>query len=124
MIEFLKHNWETLTVSVGSILAIFGGIKLKKSGEKEAEGNALKTMQTAYDSFVLDSKEKYVELKEMQLDLKVELKESRSEISILKLEINTLQKRNEMLQNEVDNWVIKYTKLKKDFELYKKNQAL
>jgi len=122
MIEFLKHNWEVLAGSFGGVIALFTGIKLKKSGEKEAESNALKAMQSAYDSFVLDSKEKYVELKEMQLDLKVELKESRSEISILKLEINTLQKRNQLLQNEVDNGVIKYNKLKKDFDLYKKSQ--
>ena len=112
MVDLIKQNWELLLGSFGTIGAYFGGRKLKKAEEKKATSDALTSMQSTYDTFVVDLKERYTELKEEQKYIKEEL-------SFYKTQIRDLQDQNKELLKELKDWEAKYTKLKKEFDLYK-----
>jgi len=114
MLELLKENWELLAGIFTSIFAFFGGKKLKKEEEKKATSDALTSMQSTYDTFVQDLKERYDELKEEQ-------RHFRSELIFYKEQIVELQKSNRELLKELKTWELKYTKLKSEFDNYKKN---
>ena len=113
MIEFLKENWEIFFGFITSIFAFFGGRKLKRADEKKASSEALETMQKTYDTFVEDFRNRYNEIKE-------ELKQYREEQVALRNEITQLRHENTDLRRELKDWEGKYTKLKKEFEIYKK----
>lgn len=115
MIGIIRENWELLAGIFTSIFAFFGGKKLKKAGEKKATSEALETMQKTYDTFVIDFRERYDELKEEQ-------RHFRSELIFYKEQIVELQKNNRELTKELKDWEQKYTKLKNEFELYKKEK--
>ena len=115
MIGIIRENWELLAGIFTSIFAFFGGKKLKKAGEKKATSEALETMQKTYDTFVIDFRERYSEIKE-------ELKTYRDEQTALRNEITQLRHENTDLRRELKDWEGKYVKLKKEFELYKKEK--
>jgi cell shape-determining protein MreC len=112
MVNLIQENWQALLGVLGSVFAFFGGRKMKKSEEKKTESDALSTMQTTYDTFVADFRERYNEIKE-------ELKNYREEQLQLRQEIIQLRQENNDLRKELKDWEGKYTKLKKEFETYK-----
>ena len=114
IIELLKENWEILTGLIASIVAYFGGKKIKKAEENKANSDALTSMQSTYDTFVQDLKQRYDELKEEQ-------RHFRSELIFYKEQIVELQKSNSELLKELKIWELKYIKLKSEFDNYKKN---
>ena len=115
MIGIIKENWVMIVGVLSSVGAYFGGRKLKKAGEKKATSEALETMQKTYDTFVIDFRERYAEIKE-------ELKTYREEQTTLRNEITQLRHENTDLRRELKDWEGKYVKLKKEFELYKKEK--
>ena len=118
MIDLIKQNWEILIGTFGTIGAYFGGRKLKVAEEKKATSDALTSMQSTYDTFVVDLKERYTELKEEQKYIKEEL-------SFYKTQIRDLQDQNKELLKELKLWESKYNKLKREFDAYKqKNNGL
>ena len=106
MIEILQNNWDNLILAIGGVGAFFGGLKMKSINEKKAGSDAVVSMQTAYNEFVLDQKERYTELKE-------ELNYVRSELKMVKEESRDLKE-------EVKSWKTKYNSLKREFEKYKR----
>tara|TARA_R110002124_G_C8705262_1_gene494342 strand:+ start:391 stop:717 length:327 start_codon:yes stop_codon:yes gene_type:complete len=104
--ELINGNWEVILNSLGVVAAFFGGLKLKTINLKKANTDAVSSMQTVYDAFVIDNKERYIELRE-------ELKYLRSELKLIKEESRDLK-------TEVKTWKTKYNSLKKQFETYKK----
>ena len=91
---------ELIPEIVRGLLAFLGGglleRKRKKADLKNAETNAILSMQNAYDHFVNDSKQRYDDLKK--------------EVERLKSE----------LQRVEQYWKNKYQSLKKEFEEYRK----
>jgi len=107
-----------LTGTIGSIVAFFGGKKVKKSKEKETESNALQQMQKAYDTFTADSNEKYNALKAELNEIKQENREQRRDL-------RTLQKDNSKLHLEVAQLTRENHELKQMVaELRGENQSL
>ena len=112
MINVINENWQALLGVFGSIIAFFGGRKLKKAEETKSTSDALTSMQATYDTWVNDFKSRYDELKE-------DLKQYRDEQLTLRNEIVQLRQENNDLRRELKDWEGKYTKLKKEFETYK-----
>ena len=112
MISTLQENWQALLGVLGSIIAYFGGRKLKKAEETKNTSDALTSMQATYDTWVNDLKLRYDELKE-------DIKQYRDEQLVLRNEITQLRQENNDLRKELKDWEGKYTKLKKEFETYK-----
>ena len=112
MISTLQDNWQAILGVVGSIIAFFGGRKLKKAEETKNTSDALTSMQATYDTWVNDLKLRYDELKE-------DIKQYRDEQLVLRNEITQLRQENNDLRKELKDWEGKYTKLKKEFETYK-----
>lgn len=109
----LLEYWEIISGAVVSVIAFLGGRKMKNIDEKKAGGDALITMQSAYDDFVKDQKERYEELKKELNYVREELKlskeiylELRGDLKLEKQKYATLEK--------------KYMTLKKAFEDYRK----
>ena len=113
MIGLIRENWGLIVGGLSSVGAYFGGRKLKKADEKKATSEALETMQKTYDTFVIDFRERYAEIKE-------ELKTYRDEQTALRNEITQLRHENTDLRRELKDWEGKYMKLKKEFDVYKK----
>lgn len=111
--NFLQDNWQILTGLIGSIVAFFGGRKIRKADETKNTSDALTSMQTTYDTWVNDFKERYEELKH-------ELKIYREEQLQLRNEILQLRNENDELRKELRVWEQKYTKLKIEFDNHKK----
>ena len=105
MIDFLQNNWDNLILALGGVGAYIGGRKMKKIDEKKAGSDALNSMQKAYNEFVIDQKERYVELKEELTYVRGELKEVKEE--------------SKSLREEVKTWKTKYNSLKREFEKYR-----
>lgn len=121
MISLILENWQTIAGSIGVVVAFFGGKKLKTAEESKATSEALNSMQTTYDTFVNDLRERYNELK-------AEIKESKEEIKALKeanktnhSQIVDLQNENKQLNKDIKSWELKYSTLQKEFDSYKKN---
>lgn len=112
MINLISENWQALLGVFGSVVAFFGGRKLKKAEETRSTSDALTSMQSTYDTWVNDFKSRYDELKD-------ELKQYRDEQLTLRQEIVQLRQENNDLRKELKDWEGKYTKLKKEFESYK-----
>ena len=112
MVNFIQENWQIVVGFVGSVIAFFGGRKLKKAEETKSTSDALTSMQATYDTWVNDFKERYEELKS-------ELKQYREEQLTLRQEILQLRQENNDLRKELKDWEGKYTKLKKEFDNYK-----
>lgn len=112
MVNLITENWQALLGVLGSIIAFLGGRKLKKAEETKNTSDALTSMQSTYDTWVNDFKERYEELKS-------ELKQYREEQLTLRQEILQLRQENNDLRKELKDWEGKYTKLKKEFDTYK-----
>ena len=109
MIELIKENWIALTGVISSVIAFFGGRKMKKAEENKSTADALTSMQQTYDSFVTDFRERYNELKE-------EIKTFRDEQMVLRTEITQLRAENDNLRKELRIWEKKYKDLKVEFD--------
>lgn len=105
MIDFLQGNWDNLVLAIGGVGAYFGGRKLKRIEEKKAGSDAVVSMQTAYNEFVLDQKERYNELKE--------------ELSYVRGELKEVKQESKSLREEVRSWKTKYNSLKREFDKYR-----
>ena len=110
--NLLQENWQAIVGVLGSIIAFFGGKKIKKAEETKSTSDALTSMQSTYDTWVNDLKLRYDELKE-------DLKQYREEQLALRQEILHLRNENTELRKELKAWETKYIKLKKEFEIYK-----
>lgn len=112
MVNLIQENWQALLGVFGSVIAFFGGRKMKKAEETKSTSDALTSMQATYDTWVNDFRDRYNEIKD-------ELKVYRDEQMQLRQEITQLRQENNELRKELKDWEQKYTKLKKEFETYK-----
>jgi cell shape-determining protein MreC len=110
--NLITENWQAILGVFGSIIAFFGGKKIKKAEETKITSDALTSMQATYDTWVNDLKLRYDELKE-------DLKQYREEQLTLRQEILQLRNENIDLRKELKAWETKYIKLKKEFDIYK-----
>jgi predicted nucleic acid-binding Zn-ribbon protein len=99
------ENWQLLAGIGGSIVAFFGGQKMKTIQEKKANSDAVLSMQTVYDNFVKDIESRYA-------DMRDQMQEVRSEVILLR-------KENGELRKELRNWERKYYDLKAEFDKIK-----
>lgn len=65
MKELIIEHWEKLAVLVSGAFGFFGGRKIKKSNEKSAELENLKTIREMEKQLVDDTKKQVEELREM-----------------------------------------------------------
>ena len=66
MVNLISENWQALLGVLGSVIAFFGGRKLKKAEETKSTSDALTSMQATYDTWVNDLKLRYDELKDWE----------------------------------------------------------
>ena len=52
--NLLQENWQAIVGVLGSIIAFFGGKKIKKAEETKSTSDALTSMQSTYDTWVND----------------------------------------------------------------------
>jgi predicted nuclease with TOPRIM domain len=104
--NIITENLDNIALAVGGVFAYFGGKNIKRSDEKKASADALKSMQEGYNEFVIDQKERYQEIK-------AELIYCREELKLVRNQSNSLKE-------EVKTWKDKYNDLKKQFDEYKK----
>lgn len=110
--NLITENWQAILGVFGSIIAFFGGKKIKKAEETKSTSDALTSMQSTYDTWVNDLKLRYDELKD-------DLKQYREEQLTLRNEILQLRNENVELRKELKVWESKYIKLKKEFDILK-----
>lgn len=139
MFELLKTNWEII-LGVSGVIAspiawVFGGRQSKNIEIKKASTDAISSMQSIYDSFLQDYRDRMGEVvielqtvkasntelqkqfNELHLQYAKEVERSQSWEKLhneLKHRYDDLIKIYEALQKDHD-------KLKKDFDLHKKN---
>lgn len=99
------ENWQILAGIGASIVAFFGGQKMKSIEEKKANSDAVLSMQTVYDNFVKDIESRYA-------DMRDQMQEVRTEVILLR-------KENSELRKELRNWERKYYDLKSEFDKIK-----
>lgn len=102
MKNFIAENLFSIITAIfggGSLLGWFVERNKRKAEEKQLQADALKNMQLAYDKFTADSVERYDALKE---------------------EIKHLKAKLEYIQRLSAEERVKYRKLEKEFEEYKK----
>ena len=102
MKSILMENWQILAGMFASVVAFFGGQKMKSIEEKKANSDAVLSMQTVYDNFVKDIESRY--------------REMRDEMQHVKDEVIELRKENSELRKELRVWENKYNSLKKQFD--------
>jgi cell shape-determining protein MreC len=107
--QLLMENWQILVGIGSSIIAFFGGQKMKTIEEKKASSDAVLSMQTVYENFVKDIEDRYREMRE-------ENNEMRNEMKHLKEEVTQLRKENGELRKELRLWERKYYDLKAEFD--------
>lgn len=105
MLDFLQNNWDNFILAIGGVGAYFGGRKMKRIEEKKAGSDAVVSMQTAYNEFVIDQKERYNELKE--------------ELNYVRSELKEVKEESKSLRDEVRTWKTKYNSLKREFDKYR-----
>jgi predicted nuclease with TOPRIM domain len=96
------ENWQILAGIGGSIIAFFGGQKMKSIEEKKANSDAVLSMQTVYENFVKDIESRYA-------DMRDQMQEVRTEVILLR-------KENSELRKELRVWERKYNSLKSEFD--------
>jgi hypothetical protein len=99
------ENWQILAGIVGSIIAFFGGQKMKSIEEKKANSDAVLSMQTVYDNFVKDIESRYADMRDQMQEVRTE--------------VIQLRKENSELRKELRNWERKYYDLKSEFDKIK-----
>jgi len=105
MTEFLTNNWQILLAAIGlsgsgGAIGIYFDRKKRKADAKQSEGNALQTMQKAYDVFVEDSKSKIDEIKAELKDIKQENREQRKTLRVLQTDNARMHKQISDLSKE------------------------
>jgi predicted nuclease with TOPRIM domain len=105
MVKIIMENWQILAGIGASIVAFFGGQKMKSIEEKKANSDAVLSMQTVYDNFVKDIESRYA-------DMRDQMQEVRTEVILLR-------KENSELRKELRNWERKYYDLKSEFDKIK-----
>lgn len=113
MKEFVLQHWELIGGLFTTVFAFLSGKKLKVAEETKSASDALTSMQSTYDTWVSDFKERYDELKS-------EVKTYREELLTVRNEITQLRNENSELRRELKNWETKYNRLKKEFDELKK----
>ena len=79
--EFLKdYLGEAIVAIVSATIAYLTGRKKADAELRHSEGEALKTMQDAYDKFTADSLKRYEELSRELHEVKLLLKEVQAEL--------------------------------------------
>ncbi len=96
------ENWQILAGIGGSIIAFFGGQKMKSIEEKKANSDAVLSMQTVYENFVKDIEGRYADMRE--------------QLQEVKTEVVQLRKENSELRKELRTWERKYYDLKAEFD--------
>ena len=113
MIEY----WKDALYLTGILAAFIGGNRAKKIQNKSGDLDNLAKYQSMYDKFVNQYEKQYASL--------------RDTIDGLQHDINNLNLRNAIILEESESWKGKfnelqklYTKLKNEFETYKKKHEL
>lgn len=75
MVSFIQENHQFFIGLAGSIVAFFGGKKLKAIEEKKANSDALQGIQTVYEKFVEQTDKKFEEMQSEISKLRGELKQ-------------------------------------------------
>jgi predicted nuclease with TOPRIM domain len=100
--KFFIDNWQIIGGVFTTIVAFFGGQKMKTIEEKKANSDAVSSMQSVYDNFVKDVESKYSEM--------------RLEMADVKKEVVQLREENSELRRELRVWETKYSKLRAEFD--------
>jgi archaellum component FlaC len=100
--QILIENWQIIMGIIGSAIAFLTGRKMQTIQEKQANSDAVLSMQTVYNNFVKDIEERYRELKD--------------EMGQVKGEVVLLRKENSELRKELRVWETKYAKLRAEFD--------
>jgi hypothetical protein len=96
------ENWQILAGIGGSIIAFFGGQKMKSIEEKKANSDAVLSMQTVYENFVKDIEGRYADMREQLQEVKTEVVQLRKENSELRKELRTWERKYYDLKSEFD----------------------
>jgi septal ring factor EnvC (AmiA/AmiB activator) len=92
--NFITDNWQAITGLLGSVIAFFGGRKLKQTEHKNKEANALQSMQETYDKWTADTNK--------QIDvLMSELTDVKKENIAQREDLRLLHKDNRSLHNQL-----------------------
>lgn len=100
--QILIENWQVILGIIGSAVAFLTGRKMQTIQEKQANSDAVLSMQTVYNNFVKDIEERYRELKD--------------EMGHVKNEVIQLRQENSELRKELRVWENKYNKLRAEFD--------
>jgi len=100
--QILIENWQIIMGIIGSAIAFLTGRKMQTIQEKQANSDAVLSMQTVYNNFVKDIEERYRELKD--------------EMGQVKSEVIQLRQENSELRKELRVWENKYNKLRAEFD--------
>lgn len=119
--SFIIENWQLITGGIVSVFTFFGGQKMKKIEVKKADSEALTSMQQAYNEFVIDQKERYVEIKGELIYVREQTKRLQQDCFDLKSEVKDWKRKYNVLEKEVKAWKQKYNVLKDEFNDYKKH---
>lgn len=133
--EFLINNWLAIVSTISIPVAwIFGGKQAKKVEIKKANGDAVATMQSVYDQFLSDYKDRMTEVmgeltavknsnidlqrqfNEIQLQYAKEVEKSQNWEKLHR----ELMDKYALLEKEYEQLKIDHDALKKDFDKYKK----
>lgn len=130
--KFIIDNWVFISSllgigSTGGLIGFFTGKKKRKEQLKVIEGNALETMQKAYDTFTTDMKERYNLIRGELQEVKQENKEQRTDLRILQkdnsrlhVEVAQLTKENHELRQMVVELKGENTVLQNELKKYRK----
>lgn len=105
MVKIIMENWQLLAGIGGSIVAFFGGQKMKTIQEKKANSDAVLSMQTVYENFVKDIESRYADMRDQMQEVRTE--------------VIQLRKENGELRKELRLWERKYYDLKAEFDKIK-----
>jgi len=133
--EFLINNWLAIVSTISIPVAwIFGGKQAKKVEIKKANGDAVATMQSVYDQFLSDYKDRMTEVmgeltavknsnidlqrqfNEIQLQYAKEVEKSQNWEKLHR----ELMDKYALLEKEYEQLKIDHDALKRDFDKYKK----
>jgi hypothetical protein len=102
MVKTLMENWQILAGIGGSIIAFFGGQKMKSIEEKKANSDAVLSMQTVYENFVKDIESRYADMRDQMQEVRIEVVQLRKENSELRKELRTWERKYYDLKAEFD----------------------
>ena len=104
--NFITDNWQAITGVLGSVIAFFGGRKMKHTQHKNSEATALQNMQKTYDKWTADTNKRIQNLQDELTTIKNENIEQRKEM-------RSLQRDNRSLHNQITALTVENNELKK-----------